>query len=80
MVQPNVERHVARVVRELERHGLVLETDAKLPSLVAIVTGAPVRGSWWGHPLGHTIFAVGEALYEHPDVLLVKLVLSLIHI
>ena len=74
MAQPNVERHVARVVRELERHGLLLETDAKLPSLVALVAGAPVRGSWWGHPLGHTIFAVGEALYEHPDVLLVKLV------
>ena len=74
MTQPNVERHVARVVRELERHGLVLETDPKLPSLVALVAGAPVRGSWWGHPLGHTIFAVGEALYEHPDVLLVKLI------
>jgi len=74
VAQPNVERHVARVVRELERHGLLLETDAKLPSLVALVAGAPVRGSWWGHPLGHTIFAVSEALYEHPDVLLVKLV------
>ncbi len=74
MTQPNVERHVARVVRELERHGLVLETDPKLPSLVAFVAGAPVRGSWWGHPLGHTIFAVGEALYEHPDALRVKLI------
>jgi hypothetical protein len=33
-----------------------------------------VRGSWWGHPLGHTIFATGEALFHHRDVLLAKLV------
>ena len=33
-----------------------------------------MRGSWWGHPLGHTIFATGESLFHHPDVLLAKLV------
>jgi len=70
----NVERQAARVFRELERCGLLLETDPKLPSLVALVAGGPVRGSWWGHPLGHTIFATGEALFAHPDVLLAKLV------
>jgi hypothetical protein len=70
----NVERQAAGVLRELERHGLLLETDAKLPSLVALVAGGPVKGSWWGHPLGHTIFATGESLFAHRDVLLVKLV------
>jgi hypothetical protein len=74
MAPPVIERYVARALRELERDGLMLETDAKLPSLVALVAGGPVQGSWWGHPLGHTIFAAGEALYDHPDVLLVKLV------
>jgi hypothetical protein len=71
---PNVERQAAAALRELERHGLLLETDARLPSLVALVAGGPVRGSWWGHPLGHTIFATGEALFHHRDVLLAKLV------
>lgn len=70
----NVERQAARVFRELERCGLLLETDPKLPSLVALVAGGPVRGSWWGHPLGHTIFATGEALFANRDVLLAKLV------
>ncbi len=74
MATGNVERLVAGVLRELERRGLLLETDPKLPSLVALVAGGPVRGSWWGHPLGHTIFATGEALFRHRDVLLVKLV------
>ena len=55
---------------------MLLETDPKLPSLVALVAGGPVRGSWWGHPLGHTIFATGEALFDayKRDVLLAKLV------
>lgn len=70
----NVERQAARVFRELERCGLLLETDPKLPSLVSLVAGGPVRGSWWGHPLGHTIFATGEALFANRDVLLAKLV------
>ncbi len=74
MAPPVIERYVARALRELERDGLMLETDPKLPSLVALVAGGPVQGSWWGHPLGHTIFAAGEALEEHPDVVLVKLV------
>jgi hypothetical protein len=71
---PNVERQAAAVFRELESHGLLLETDPKLPSLVALVAGGPVRGSWWGHPLGHTIFVTGEALFAHRDVLHAKLV------
>ena len=64
------------MLRELEKHGLLLETDPKLPSLVGIVAGGPVRGSWWGHPLGHTIFAIGETLFDshRRDVLLAKLV------
>ncbi len=70
----NVERQAERVFRELERCGLLLETDPNLPSLVALVAGGPVAGSWWGHPLGHTIFATGEALFAHRDVLLAKLV------
>ena len=58
----------------LRRHGLLLQSDAKLPSVSALVAGAPVRGSWWAHPKAHEIFHTLEALSEHPDVLLLKLI------
>jgi len=46
-------------VREaLEQHGLLLLHDARLPSVTTIVAGAPVRGSWWGHPAGKRIYDV----------------------
>jgi len=62
------------VLEALEKYGLLLESDAQLPSLVSIVAGGPVRGSWWGHARGHIIFAVGSQLANHPDVLVIKLV------
>ncbi|HET8647706.1 MAG TPA: hypothetical protein VFO85_19565, partial [Vicinamibacteria bacterium] len=67
-------RPAARALRELERRGLLLVTDARLPSLVALVAGGPVRGSWWGHARGGAIFAAATQLEDHPDVALVKLV------
>jgi len=30
--------------------------DATLPSATACIAGAPIRGSWWGHPQGKLIF------------------------
>jgi hypothetical protein len=36
---------IDEVLRELETHGLLLKTDAKLPNVCALVAGAPVRGS-----------------------------------
>src|SRR5262245_52881217 len=63
-----------RALAALERRGLLLVTDARLPSLVALVAGAPVRGSWWSHPRGKAIFAAARALEDHRDVALVKLV------
>ena len=43
MAAPVIERYVAEAVRELERDGLMLETDPKLPSLVALVAGGPIQ-------------------------------------
>jgi hypothetical protein len=65
-----------RVLAALKKHGLLLQTDARLPNVCALVTGAPVRGSWWAHPRSHDIFRVGCGLAEHPDVLVIKLVSS----
>ncbi|MDA2934727.1 hypothetical protein MYX82_10350, partial [Acidobacteria bacterium AH-259-D05] len=43
------------VFKQLQTWGLLLESDAILPSVSALVAGAPVRGSWWGHPRGDAI-------------------------
>jgi hypothetical protein len=71
---PALNRDAARALRALERGGLLLVTDARLPSLAALVAGEPVRGSWWGHPRGKAIFAAATQLGDHPDVAAVKLV------
>jgi len=64
----------ARVIKQFETHRLLLQTDAHLPNVCTLVTGEPVRGSWWGHPRSHEIFRVNCDLADHPDVLLVKLI------
>lgn len=64
----------ARALAVLAKDGLLLVTDARLPSLVALVAGAPVRGSWWGHPRGGAIYQAALQLEDHPDVAVVKLV------
>jgi len=58
----------------LDEYGILLLSDAKLPSVASIVAGEPVRGSWWGHPKGHAIFNTSEALEERADVTVAKLV------
>ncbi|MEO8971333.1 MAG: hypothetical protein ABI406_07010 [Ktedonobacteraceae bacterium] len=62
------------VWQTLEHYGLLLEADSQFPSLASIVAGEPVRGSWWGHAHGHAIYHVAEELYEHPDVIAIKLI------
>jgi hypothetical protein len=71
IAEPN---HLKRVLSEISSRGLLLESDPKLPSVCSVVTGAPIKGSWWSHPLGQIIFQVNETLEDHPDVLLTKLV------
>ena len=66
--------HFKRVFSKILKFGFLLESDPKLPSVAALITGAPLRGSWWSHPLAQTIFQVNEKLEDHPDVLITKLV------
>lgn len=66
--------HHRRVLEELARRGVLLEADACLPSVVSIVAGEPVRGSWWQHPRGQDIFSACRLLYDHDDAVVVKLV------
>lgn len=66
--------YLRRVREALEEYGVLLESDVKLPSVAGLVAGEPVRGSWWGHPMSHTIFGVSVKLSENPDVIVSKLV------
>lgn len=59
---------------ELKKYGLLLQTDANLPSVCALVAGEPVRGSWWGHPRSQEMFNAISDLEDHADVLVTKLV------
>jgi hypothetical protein len=45
-----------------------------VPSVAEAVAGAPIRGSWWGHPKGRAIFAALTAIADSPDVLTCRLV------
>ncbi len=58
----------------LIEQGLLLEADAKLPSVTREIVVGPIKGSWWGHRRGQEIYAVSRALHEHGDVLATKLV------
>jgi len=62
------------VFTELEKYGLLLQADAHLPNVCALVAGASIRGSWWAHPRSHDIFRINCALADHQDVLIAKLV------
>jgi len=62
------------VLRKLVQHGLLLESDPKLPSVCALITGEPLRGSWWSHPQAQVIFRINEQLADHGDVLMTKLI------
>lgn len=63
-----------RIFRKLKSLGFLLESDPKLPSVATMITGGPLRGSWWAHPLGQEIFQVNERLDDHKDVLIMKLI------
>ena len=65
--------HEERVLGAIEREGMILVQDARLPSLATMVAGEPISGSWWGHSQGKTIFNVIEAIEDDRDVARFKL-------
>ena len=56
-------------------HGVVLESArGPVPNLVEGIAGEPIAGSWWGHPLSHTIYSMIHAVRDDPAVLVCRLV------
>lgn len=55
-------------------HGVVLQAAKGLePSLAMQIVGGPVRGSWWGHPQGHEIYALIQKINDSKAVLICTL-------
>lgn len=57
-----------------ERGLLLLTSVGGAPSLVDVVAGETVKGSWWGHAAAQLIFEKAAALEASPEVLVLKLV------
>jgi hypothetical protein len=59
----------------VKRHGIVLEgSRGPVPNLAEAIAGEPIKGSWWGHPKGTTIFNVTRVVRDSDDVLTCRLV------
>jgi hypothetical protein len=65
---------IDNVLARLAQHGLLLQQDKRLPSVVGLIVGGPLTSSWWAHPRGRRIFRCLGQLIDHPDVLLTRLV------
>jgi hypothetical protein len=82
MATESTEEALRQAVDALDRTGLLFLHDARKPSLTALVAGAPIKGSWWGHPAGKRIFQVASALEDGGQVLFVPLLsakVTLVH-
>ena len=73
----------AEAMAFVEERGVVLvSAKGPVPRLTEVIAGEPIKGSWWGHPKSHQIFAIVEAVTESEDVLVCRLVkgkITLVH-
>ena len=67
----------------VREQGIVLQSaHGPVPNLAEYVAGEPIRGSWWGHPSGHEIFAVLTRVMSSSDVIATRLIngkVTLVH-
>jgi len=50
-----------KIIKELDKFGLLLVQDASFPNVCSIIAGERITGSWWGHAQGNEIYeALGE--------------------
>lgn len=75
-------RDFKTALQTLRRLGLLLETDARLPSVASLIAGESVSGSWWSHAFAQKIFATLGQFEDHRDVMFTKLIsgkVTLVH-
>jgi hypothetical protein len=67
----------------IRERGVVLASGkGPAPRLTELISGEPIKGSWWAHPKSHQIFAVLQAVSESQEILTCRLIngkLTLIH-
>ena len=69
-----VDSELDRIEAALSRYGLLLEHDQELPSVTLLIAGEPIRGSWWGHRLGHAIYELLGVFHQRSGALSTKIV------
>ena len=73
----------AQALAFVEHCGVVLvSARGPVPRLTEAIVNEPIKGSWWGHPKSHHIFAILEALADSEDILVCRLVggkITLVH-
>ncbi len=70
----NEENALRLVTREFKRLRIILESDQKFPSVVTLIMGESVKGSWWSHPESRKIWRVLNRFHAHHDVLTTRLI------
>ena len=67
----------------VREQGVVLVSGkGAVPRLTEVIVGGPIKGSWWGHPKSHQIFAILQAVTHSKEILVCRLVdgkVTLIH-
>ena len=66
----------------VDRGMLLQSARGPLPNVAELVAGEPIKGSWWGHAMGHEIFDTLAVLDDSPDVVRLRLVngkVTLVH-
>jgi hypothetical protein len=65
----------AEAIAFVEKHGVVLmSAKGSVPRLTEAIINEPIKGSWWGHPRSHEIFAVLQTVADSSDVLVCRLI------
>jgi len=62
-------------IRFVETHGVVLEAGrGPRPNLAEAIAGEPIRGSWWKHKQGRSIFRATRAVRDCDEILVCRLI------
>jgi len=67
--------NLVALLRFVRAKGVVLESArGPVPTLVELIVGAPVKGSWWGHADGKQIFHLLNGVRDSGEVMVCRLI------